>query len=206
MLSVSVVDVQEGAYGELTESKQEATSGHSQTAIQPLVPHPAAPSSKSVGFALTSAPPLSSSTSLSTSVSTSAIAPSFDLSSSSILPAASSTSSTGSTATLPPATRSSQLNQPSRQRSSAALLASTSSSVPSAAIDIDEKQPLVDSDRQHSATRRGGRRKGEGKGRGWRVEQVIACLMIACFVGSVVLYAVVSSQWKEIPSMSRTGR
>ena len=60
-------------------------------------------------------------------------------------------------------------------------------------------------ERQQSGVRRGGaKRKGEGKGRRWRLDRLIAWLMIACFVGSVVLYGVVSSQWTD--KLRRTGR
>ena len=208
MASLSAVDAQEGAYGDGITNGQPTTNGHAHKLTQPAQPTqsaalqqgpatikvestpPAAPSTSSSSFA--SARPKSPSPSTGTSPSISTPAP---------------TGAPSPNPSLSSASRASQSSQPSRQRSSAALLASStsSSSVPSAAIDIDEKQALLDTDRQQSSTRRSGRRAGDGKGRRWRLDRLIAWLMIACFVGSVLLYAVVSSQWTDKARTPRMG-
>ena len=50
-----------------------------------------------------------------------------------------------------------------------------------------------------------GRRSGGSSLFRWRLDRVIGCIMLLCFLGSVVLYLMLSNQWLEPSRLSRKG-
>ena len=123
-----------------------------------------------------------------------------------------STSATSLPAPLLPSTSSSSLSHTSSRTSSAApsrqRAGQAATSTPGAmAIDIAERE-----EKQHGApsTGRAGRAKRFGSQRTarsgrWRLDRVIGCVMIMCFLGSVLLYLALSNQWLEPSQLARRG-